>query len=650
MSRLTWDLESENFNEFTLLLVGVGGIGCEVLKYLSKSTFKQLFIVDLDDIELSNLNRQFYFKQEHIGKSKSAVAAEVFSKIAPQLKIKAFQDTIYSSFFNSEFYRNIDAVILALDNQEARSYVNKQCIKYGIPIFESGTFGFMGQTYPILPKVTRCYDCSPRPSQQKGLQICTVRTNPTKPEHVLFWAKNVFNNMFDLTMTEDTFRIFDCVISMTKEDSLKSFYNQILSHFSQTIQSQKTSSISKFGHLQVIPIETFEKEFQNFIQNISDFEKSNENENHCEFLKSVFIQKINCSEIEEVISNLFHIFRLLIIKRTSTSFDKDDDLHVAFVQMLTALRCQNFKIPLQSFDDVRTKIGQIIPAISSTNSIVAGLVVQELLKYLYKLKRFNELEVKRQTKFFNAQEVVYEFDEKLREIFLTFHNFESYISNAKVFKMIKGQFSEPNEDCRVCQREYFKIRLNFKTTFERLQNGLIEKFGTDFILFFNNQTILESFEGSFDQSCADSNDTQNDDENQAETKSQYLKNEIFSLVKEDINCFEIDTLLIRNNVEKEEKGVIISIYHCPEMNNQDLIFEKNQIEQSKLILWKTILNLKNLLQIKRKIASATKKVDLDASCFTILDVSEVDSIRTIRSYKDCIFKTLESGKKAFKKD
>ena len=101
MADLPQKLELEDFQEFTLLLVGVGGIGCEVLKYLSKSVFKQLFIVDLDTIELSNLNRQFYFKDEHIGQSKSAVAAEVMAKFAPQLNIKAFHDSIYSPFFDS---------------------------------------------------------------------------------------------------------------------------------------------------------------------------------------------------------------------------------------------------------------------------------------------------------------------------------------------------------------------------------------------------------------------------------------------------------------------------------------------------------------------------------------------------------------------
>ena len=56
--------------------MGVGGIGCEVLKNLSKFPLRKLVIIDLDVIELSNLNRQFYFRKEHLQQSKARVAKE----------------------------------------------------------------------------------------------------------------------------------------------------------------------------------------------------------------------------------------------------------------------------------------------------------------------------------------------------------------------------------------------------------------------------------------------------------------------------------------------------------------------------------------------------------------------------------------------
>lgn len=54
-------------------MVGAGGIGCELLKNLVLTGFGEVHIVDLDTIDLSNLNRQFLFRHEHIKKSKAEV-------------------------------------------------------------------------------------------------------------------------------------------------------------------------------------------------------------------------------------------------------------------------------------------------------------------------------------------------------------------------------------------------------------------------------------------------------------------------------------------------------------------------------------------------------------------------------------------------
>lgn len=56
-----------------VLMVGAGGIGCELLKNLVLTGFGEIHIVDLDTIDLSNLNRQFLFRHEHIKKSKALV-------------------------------------------------------------------------------------------------------------------------------------------------------------------------------------------------------------------------------------------------------------------------------------------------------------------------------------------------------------------------------------------------------------------------------------------------------------------------------------------------------------------------------------------------------------------------------------------------
>jgi ubiquitin-like 1-activating enzyme E1 B len=68
-----------------LLIVGVGGIGCELLKLLSKSGFRKFTILDLDTIEETNLNRQFFFRKGDIGGYKAQIGKERILMIDPEL-------------------------------------------------------------------------------------------------------------------------------------------------------------------------------------------------------------------------------------------------------------------------------------------------------------------------------------------------------------------------------------------------------------------------------------------------------------------------------------------------------------------------------------------------------------------------------------
>src|SRR5436189_46379 len=70
----------ELYSQKKVLLVGAGGIGCELLKSLIMTGFKNISIVDMDKIEKSNLNRQFLFNKSSIGKYKSEMAKEAILK------------------------------------------------------------------------------------------------------------------------------------------------------------------------------------------------------------------------------------------------------------------------------------------------------------------------------------------------------------------------------------------------------------------------------------------------------------------------------------------------------------------------------------------------------------------------------------------
>ncbi|ROT67595.1 SUMO-activating enzyme subunit 2 [Penaeus vannamei] len=77
-----------------VLVVGAGGIGCELLKNLVLTGFEDIEVIDLDTIDVSNLNRQFLFQKQHVGRSKAEVSRESALRFNPKANIKAYHDSI----------------------------------------------------------------------------------------------------------------------------------------------------------------------------------------------------------------------------------------------------------------------------------------------------------------------------------------------------------------------------------------------------------------------------------------------------------------------------------------------------------------------------------------------------------------------------
>ena len=191
-----------NVKEF---LVGTGAIGCEMLKNyamigLATGFQGQIFVTDNDSIEKSNLNRQFLFRSKDVGKQKSDCAAEAVQAMNPDLKgkIVRFTDRIgpeSEDIFHEEFWGKLDGVTNALDNVEARTYVDRRCVFFMKPLLESGTLGTKGNTQVILPRLTESYSSSQDPPEQ-SFPMCTLRSFPNKIEHTIAWARETFQSYF----------------------------------------------------------------------------------------------------------------------------------------------------------------------------------------------------------------------------------------------------------------------------------------------------------------------------------------------------------------------------------------------------------------------------------------------------------------------
>merc|ERR1719460_2800108 len=184
-------------------VVGAGAIGCELLKNFAlmgvgASQAGKLFVTDMDHIERSNLNRQFLFRNTDVNKPKSIAAAAAIRKMNPEVNVEPQENRVgveTENVYNDDFFEALDGVTNALDNVEARTYMERRCVYYRLPLLESGTLGTKGNTQVVIPDVTESYSSSHDPPE-KSIPICTLKNFPNQIEHTLQWAREQFEGTF----------------------------------------------------------------------------------------------------------------------------------------------------------------------------------------------------------------------------------------------------------------------------------------------------------------------------------------------------------------------------------------------------------------------------------------------------------------------
>lgn len=193
----------EKLGKQKYFVVGAGAIGCELLKNfammgLGAKDGGQIVVTDMDLIEKSNLNRQFLFRPWDVHKPKADTAAAAVKLMNPDVNVVAHQNRVgpeTERLYDDTFFEALDGVANALDNVEARLYMDRRCVYYRKPLLESGTLGTKGNVQVVVPHLTESYGSSQDPPE-KSIPICTLKNFPNAIEHTLQWARDMFEGEF----------------------------------------------------------------------------------------------------------------------------------------------------------------------------------------------------------------------------------------------------------------------------------------------------------------------------------------------------------------------------------------------------------------------------------------------------------------------
>ncbi|CBF86880.1 hypothetical protein AN2450.2 [Aspergillus nidulans FGSC A4] len=386
--------QANRIRESRVLLVGAGGIGCELLKNLLLTGFGEIHVIDLDTIDLSNLNRQFLFRHEHIKKPKAIVAKEVAQKFQPSARIEAYHANIKDSKFDVDWFATFNVVFNALDNLDARRHVNMMCLAADVPLIESGTTGFNGQVQVIKKNVTECYDCNSK-EVPKSFPVCTIRSTPSQPIHCIVWAKSYLLPELFGTSETDT-EEFDYSADADNVEEIENLQREARA-LKEIRQSMGSAEFAQ---------KVFDKVFKediNRLRGMEDMWTSRKAPEPLDFKElegtlstvepevSLKDQRVwtvseNLAVFKDSLDRLSKRLKTLQSEESGSPavlvFDKDDVDTLDFVTASANLRATIFGIEPKSKFDTKQMAGNIIPAIATTNAMTAGLCVLQALKVL----------------------------------------------------------------------------------------------------------------------------------------------------------------------------------------------------------------------------------------------------------------------------
>ena len=435
----------EKLDNLNIFMVGAGALGCEYIKNFSlmgiSSGKGKITITDNDNISLSNLNRQFLFHINDIKEnlSKSFCARREAMKINKDMNINSYQLLVNEdtrNIFDDEFIENQNILISAVDNIEARKFIDNLSTFYNKIFIDSGTEGTKANSDIYYPNESICLN-DLEFNEKEEIPMCTLRIFPTKIEHCIEFSKSAFNDLFEQPINDLKFipkdeKRFKNILEETNDQIY--LHIEIYKNIFYILENPSFDLIIKFA------LFAFKYYFQYFInKTLKDNQKTFLNQNNSKkpspleldltnkntilFFKSFyyiissnilnFNQDFDIDKCKTIIENTKILFNdvnlgkqdlinnfkkeiLIKIKENENNiiekldltnsivFEKDNDEnnHINFILSFSNLRANNYNIENSDFLKVKEIAGNIIPAIASTTASITGLACLQIYTLL----------------------------------------------------------------------------------------------------------------------------------------------------------------------------------------------------------------------------------------------------------------------------
>lgn len=337
--------------EKRILVVGCGGLGCELAKLLAMSSENKVTFIDDDTIDATNLNRQFFFSTEDIGKSKSQVVSEK-TRLGNHIcgRIEHYKKL--------EFYKQFDVVYNCLDNDTARTFVNERCHASETKMVDGGSAGWLGQAFC---NGKECFDCQPK-RIEKVYPICTVRDRPQNFNHCLVWAKTIVEGKMKDLLSEELNTQFLIDFNPISSEIDNTLADNEPVEFVKRIKVMKSylndSINSDDSDLEILDDKNFQFVITDAIEISSEITSNDMNDN--------FNDRNTNSNVAHTPSEIQDLY-----ERLNNASVND----VSLIYEIAVIKARRFSIIPMNLLDAQTFINNIIPSVCTTNAIIASLMI-----------------------------------------------------------------------------------------------------------------------------------------------------------------------------------------------------------------------------------------------------------------------------------